>query len=294
MLAVTLVVGLAAIVGTYWAARISMAFGRDLRGSIFAAVEGFSQREVNLFGAASLITRNTNDVQQVQMVILMALTVMVSAPLMAIGGVIMALRQDVPLSGLLVVILPAMTLVILATLRKALPLFRAMQGRIDRLNLVTRETLAGIRVIRAFVRTAHEEARFDEANRDLTETALAVNRLFAFVMPTVFGIMNVSTVAVMWFGSLRVDSGEMPIGNLTAFLQYIFQILFAVMMAVVMFVMVPRGAASAERINEVLETEPTVRDPERPAPEPTPEPTPTATPGGIPTSRSRSKARGAA
>ena len=261
MLVATLAVGLASIAGAYWAARIAMGFGRDLRGAIFASVQTFSQREVARFGAPSLITRNTNDVQQVQMVVLMGLTVLVSAPLTAIGGVIMALRQDVPLSGLLVVIVPLMGAVVGLSLSRALPLFRRMQGRIDGLNLVGRETLAGIRVIRAFVRTRREEERFARANEDLTSTALAVNRLFAVVMPAVLGLMNVSAVAVLWFGALRVESGEMAIGELTAFLAYILQILMAVLMAVIMFVMVPRAAASAERIVEVLDTEPSVRDP---------------------------------
>lgn len=265
MLAATLAVGLASIAGAFWAARIAMGFGRDLRGAIFASVQTFSQREVARFGAPSLITRNTNDVQQVQMVVLMGLTVLVSAPLTAIGGVIMALRQDVPLSGLLVVIVPLMGGVVGLSLSRALPLFRRMQERIDRLNLVGRETLAGIRVIRAFVRTRREEERFARANADLTSTALAVNRLFAVVMPAVLGLMNVSAVAVLWFGALRVESGEMAIGELTAFLAYILQILMSVLMAVIMFVMVPRAAASAERIVEVLDTEPSVRDPERPA-----------------------------
>ncbi|MFM2106212.1 MAG: hypothetical protein RL338_1244 [Chloroflexota bacterium] len=268
MLAATLAVGLASIAGAYWAARIAMGFGRDLRGAIFASVQTFSQREVARFGAPSLITRNTNDVQQVQMVVLMGLTVLVSAPLTAIGGVIMALRQDVPLSGLLVVIVPLMGAVVGLSLSRALPLFRRMQERIDRLNLVGREMLAGIRVIRAFVRTGREEERFARANGDLTSTALAVNRLFAVVMPAVLGLMNVSAVAVLWFGALRVESGDMAIGELTAFLAYILQILMSVLMAVIMFVMVPRAAASAERIVEVLDTQPSVRDPERPATSP--------------------------
>jgi ATP-binding cassette subfamily B multidrug efflux pump len=262
MLAVTFLLSIAAIVAVYFGARTAMAFGRDVRSAIFRQVQAFSQVEVNRFGAASLITRNTNDVQQVQMVVLMALTVMVSAPILTIGGVIMALRQDVPLSGLLVVIVPIMGLVIGVIMSRAIPLFIAMQRKIDRINLVMRETLAGVRVIRAFVRTRHEEARFDEANRDLTATALSVNRLFAFTMPSLMAIMNLTTVAVLWFGAYRVDSGGMPIGNLLAFLQYILQILFAIMMAVIMFVMVPRAAVAAGRIQEVLGTEPSIADPE--------------------------------
>jgi ATP-binding cassette subfamily B protein len=263
MLGVTLVSGLAAVVSVYLGARIAMGFGRDVRSGIFRQVEAFSQVEVNHFGTASLITRNTNDVQQVQTLVFMALTVMVSAPILAIGGIIMALRQDVPLSGLLVVILPLMALVIGLVMRRAVPLFRAMQVKLDRINQVMRETLAGVRVIRAFVRTTHEEERFEVANRDLFQTTLSVNRLFAVTIPTMTGILNLSTVAVMWFGAERVETLQMPIGNLTAFLQYLMQILFAVLMAVFMFVFVPRAAVSAGRIQEVLLTEPSIRDPDQ-------------------------------
>jgi ATP-binding cassette, subfamily B, multidrug efflux pump len=264
MLVVTVVLGIVSIVAVYWAARVAMGFGRDLRGSIFRQVEAFSQVEVNHFGAASLITRNTNDVQQVQTVVLMGLTVMVTAPIMLVGGLIMALRQDVPLSGILLVIVPIMLVIIGVLVRRAMPLFRTMQLRIDRINQVMRETLAGIRVIRAFVRTDYEEARFDRANSDLFDTSLEVNRLFALMMPTLMAIMNLTSVAILWFGSIRVDSGEMPIGNLTAFLQYVIQILFAIMMATFMFVIVPRAAVSADRIGEVLGTEPTIHDPDDP------------------------------
>jgi len=265
MLGVTLVVGAASIVGVYFAAQISMGFGRDVRSAIFRKVESFSQVEVNRFGTPSLITRNTNDVQQVQMLVFMALTLLFTAPILIIGGIILALRQDVPLSGLLVVVLPLMALFIGVVMSRAIPLFRAMQLKLDRINQVMRETLAGVRVIRAFVRTRHEEARFEEANRDLFNTALGVNRLFAVTIPVMTAILNLSTVGVMWFGALRVDSGQMPIGNLTAFLQYLLQILFAVLMAVFMFVFVPRAAVSAGRVREVLDTEPTIRDPEQPA-----------------------------
>jgi ATP-binding cassette subfamily B multidrug efflux pump len=264
MLAVTAALGVASIVAVYWAAKVSMAFGRDLRAGIFGQVQAFSQVEVNHFGAASLITRNTNDVQQVQTVVLIGLTVMVSAPIMLVGGVIMALRQDVPLTSILLVIVPLMALIIGSLVRRAMPLFRAMQTRIDRINQVMRETLSGVRVIRAFVRTDYEEQRFDQANEDLFGTALSVNRLFALMMPALMAIMNLSTVAVLWFGSIRVDSGQMPIGNLTAFLQYIIQILFAIMMATFMFVIVPRAAVSSDRIRQVLDTEPSIHDPADP------------------------------
>jgi ATP-binding cassette subfamily B multidrug efflux pump len=264
MLVVTLALGIASIIGVYYAARISMGFGRDLRTAIFRKVETYSQVEVNKFGAASLITRNTNDVQQVQTLVLMALNVMISAPILTVGGVIMALRQDVPLSGLLLVIIPLMAALIGFILTRAVPLFQAVQKKLDRLNLVMRETLAGVRVIRAFVRTRHEEARFDEASLDLMDTSLKVSRLFAITLPALLGIMNLSTVAILYFGAYRVESGGMPIGNLTAFLQYILQILFAIMTAVIMFVLVPRAAVSAGRIREVLDTDPTIVDPPTP------------------------------
>jgi len=264
MLGVTILLGIVSIIAVYWSAKVSMSFGRDVRGAIFRSVESFSQVEVNRFGTASLITRNTNDVQQVQMVVLMGLTMMVSAPIMIIGGLIMALRQDVPLTGILLVIVPIMVVIIGLLVRRALPLFQAMQVKIDRINQVMRETLAGVRVIRAFVRTDYEERRFDAANTDLFATALSVNRLFAIMMPTLMVIMNLTTVAVLWFGAFRVESGEMSIGNLTAFLQYIIQILFAIMMATFMFVIVPRAAVSSARISEVLATAPSIHDPADP------------------------------
>jgi ATP-binding cassette subfamily B multidrug efflux pump len=264
MLGVTVLLGIASIIAVYWGAKTAMAFGRDVRGAIFRSVESFSQVEVNHFGTASLITRNTNDVQQVQMVVLMGLTVMITAPIMMVGGLVMALREDIQLTGVLFVIVPIMVVIIGLLVRRAMPLFREMQRKIDRINLVMRETLAGIRVIRAFVRTDYEEQRFEEANRDLFVTALSVNRLFAVMMPTLMVIMNLTTVAVLWFGAIRVDSGEMPIGNLTAFLQYIIQVLFAIMMATFMFVMVPRAAVSSDRISEVLRTEPSIHDPVQP------------------------------
>jgi ATP-binding cassette subfamily B protein len=265
MLAVTLVLGVAAIVAVYYSARTAMAFGRDVRGAMFRAVQRFSLREVNEFGTPSLITRNTNDVQQVQMFMIMALTIMVSAPIMAVGGVIMALRQDVVLSRLLLVVVPLMGVFIGLVVSRALPLFRAMQRKIDTVNRVLREQLTGVRVIRAFVRETHEQQRFEQANADLTDTMLRVTRLFALMMPGLMLIMNLSSVAILWFGGLRVGAGEMPIGNLTAFLTYLMQILMAVMMATMMFVMVPRAAASSERIAAVLDVEPAITDPPQPA-----------------------------
>jgi ATP-binding cassette, subfamily B, multidrug efflux pump len=264
MLLVTLVLMVCSIIAVYWSSKTAMSFGRDVRRALFSKVLGFSQAETNHFGTPTLITRNTNDVQQVQQVLVMGLNVMILAPIMAVGGVIMALREDVTLSALLLVIIPLLALFIGFMLSRALPLFRAVQAKVDRINKVMRETLSGVRVIRAFVRTDYEERRFDEANRDLTATQLKVTRLFALMIPTVMAIFNLSTVAILWFGSLQVDSGALQIGNLTAFLQYVMQILFAVMMAVIMFVMVPRAAASAERIQQVLDTEASLTDPREP------------------------------
>ena len=264
MLVVTAVLGVAATIAVFLGARVAMGFGRDLRRAVFSAVETFSQAEVNHFGPASLITRNTNDVQQVQTVVFMGLTMMISAPILIIGGIIMALRTDVPLSGLLVVILPLMALVIGLVMSRAVPLFRVVQEKLDRINQVMRETLSGVRVIRAFVRTQHEERRFEVVNHDLFETTLRVGRLFAMTLPVMTAILNLSTVAVMWFGAARVAAGAMPIGNLTAFLQYLMQILFAVLSAIFMFILIPRGAVSAGRINDVLRTVPTVVDPDHP------------------------------
>jgi len=266
MLVASLVLGATSIIGIYYGARVAMGFGRDVRSAIFRKVETFSQIEVNTFGPPSLITRNTNDVQQVQTVVFMGLTLLISAPILIIGGIFMALQQDVPLSGLLVVVLPIMVGFIALVMSRAIPMFQAMQKKLDRINQVMRETLAGVRVIRAFVRTKHEEERFEESNRDLFSTALRVNRLFAVTIPVMTAILNLSTVAVMWFGAIRVDSGQMPIGNLTAFLQYIMQILFTVLMAVFMFVFVPRAAVSAGRIREVLDTVPSIQDPVEPTP----------------------------
>jgi ATP-binding cassette subfamily B protein len=266
MLGVTFVLGVTSVLAVYLAAKVAMGFGRDVRAAVFEKVGAFSQVEMNHFGTASLITRNTNDVQQVQMVVFFGMTVILLAPIMGIGGTIMAVRQDVPLSGLLVVILPIMFIFIGLVMSRAIPLFRAMQTKIDRINQVTREALAGVRVIRAFVRVEHEEQRFDTANSDLFDTALRVNRLFAITFPVMMGIFNLSSVAVMWFGAGRIGSGAMPIGNLTAFLTYLMQILMSVLMAVFMFILVPRAAVSADRINDVLDTQPMIKDPHEPVP----------------------------
>ena len=264
MLVVTLLVGGCAVLGVYFSARTAMASGRDIRGSMFRNVESFSLRELNEFGAPSLITRNTNDVQQVQMLVLLGLTMMISAPLMAIGGIFMAMREDVQLSALLLLIIPLMATVVAFMVVRAVPLFRSMQKKIDRINGVLRENLSGIRVIRAFVRTDYEQRRFADVNADLTATALSVTRLFAVALPALMLIMNLSTVAIMWFGGHLVDNGQMPIGNLTAFLSYIMLILTSVLMAVMMLIMVPRAAVSAERIQQVLVTQTAIVDPAAP------------------------------
>ena len=268
MLGVTLVMGVAAVISVRLAARSSMAFGRDLRSALFRRVESFSQMELNHFGTHSLITRATNDVQQVQMMALLGLTMMAMAPIMGVGGMIMALRLNLRLSLSIVVILPIMAGLIALIATRAVPLFRAMQTKIDRINRVMRETLAGIRVIRAFDRTEADQHRFAEANADLTDTTLRVTRLFALLMPGIMLVLNLSTVAVMWFGSLLVGNGDMLIGDLIAFLTYLLHILFSVLMATMMFVMVPRAAASADRIQQVLDTTPAIADPEVPAPSP--------------------------
>lgn len=253
-----------AVASGYLAARVAMGFGRDVRGALFRRVQSFSQIEVNRFGAPSLITRNTNDVQQVQMVTVLGLTILAFAPMMGIGALIMALREDVGLAWLLAVIIPVVGGLLWLVIRFAVPLFRSMQKKIDRINQVMRETLSGVRVIRAFARVDYEECRFEEANQDLTSVGLKVMRLMAVVFPTLFVLMNFSTVAVMWFGGHRVDSGAMEVGSLLAFIMYVMHILMSVMMASMMAAFIPRAVASASRIQEVLEVEPSIGDVEKP------------------------------
>ncbi len=268
MLGVTLLVGIFALVGIYYASQSSMGIGKDIRGAVFRQVQHFSQRDMNHFGTPSLITRNTNDVQQIQIFLQMALTIMVAGPIMLVGGVAMALYEDARLSLLLVVNVPLIALVIWIMLVKAIPLFRTMQVRIDRINTVLREQITGVRVIRAFIRTRYEQERFETANQDLTTTTLRVNRIFVFAMPSMMAIMNLSYVAVLWFGGHLVGGGSMPIGNMTAFLNYILLVLMAVMMSTMMVILLPRAAASAARLQEVLETVPSVaeaKDPVEPA-----------------------------
>ena len=261
MLLLTLGVGAFAVVAVYFASRVSMAAGADMRGAIFTRVQTFAARDVNAFGTASLITRNTNDVQQIQIFLQMALTVMVIAPIMSVGGIIMALHEGARLSTLLLVAVPVMAIFIGVVMIRVIPQFRSMQVKIDRINQVLREQITGVRVIRAFVRNRYEADRFEVANASLTTTALRVNRIFALAMPAMMTILNLSSVAVIWFGGRFVSEGSMPIGNLTAFLTYNLQILLSVMMAVMVAILVPRAAASAERIKAVLDTVPAVADP---------------------------------
>jgi ATP-binding cassette, subfamily B, multidrug efflux pump len=258
MLMVSLVQIVCTISATYLGARTAMGFGRDVRGALFGRVLTFSARELNHFGAPSLITRNTNDVQQVQMLVLLSSTLFIAAPITMIGGVIMALRQDIGLSWLVAVAVPLLAFSIFLVVRKMRPLFRSMQTRIDVVNRVLREQITGIRVVRAFVREPYETSRFAEANADLTATATSVGRLQATIFPIVMLILNVSSVAVLWFGAQRVDAGQMQIGSLTAFLAYLIQILFSVMMATFLLMIAPRAMVSAERIGEVLATESSV------------------------------------
>lgn len=267
MLGVTLLQVVCAITAVYFGAKVAMSLGRDLRSGIFRTVSEFSEREVSQFGAPSLITRTTNDVQQVQMVVLMTCTLFVSAPMLAIGGIIMALQQDVGLSWLMAVSIPILLVGVGGIMVRMVPLFRLMQKRIDRVNLVLREQLTGIRVIRAFVREGHETDRFADANAELTQTAVSAGRLFALMFPVVMLVMNVSSVAVIWFGGLRVDAGDIEVGTLMAFLQYLTQILMGVMMATFMGILLPRAAVSADRIGEVLETKTSVVLPKNPVTE---------------------------
>lgn len=259
MLTVSLVQVVCAVAAVYVGAKAAMSFGRDVRAAVFSRVGEFSAREVAQFGAPSLITRNTNDVQQVQMLVVMTCTMLVSAPIMCVGGVVMALREDVGLSWLMVVAVPALAVSVGLIVSRMVPGFRSMQTRIDAVNRVLREQITGIRVVRAFVRERRETDRFARANDDVTQSALYVGRLMIMIFPVVMLIFNFSSVAVLWFGGHRVGSGQMQIGALTAFLAYLTMILMSVMMATFVAMMVPRAAVCAERISEVLDTESSVR-----------------------------------
>ncbi len=264
MLLITLLQIACAVVAVYFGAKAAMGMGRDLRDAIFSRVGEFSEQEVTRFGAPSLITRSTNDVQQVQQLVLMSCTLMVAAPMLSIGGVIMAVRQDAQLSWLIAVCVPVLLVAVGLIVTRMVPLFRKMQVRIDAVNRVLREQLTGIRVVRAFVREDMEASRFAKANDDVTDVALRAGRLMALMFPVVMLVMNVSSVAVIWFGSFRIEDGSMQVGTLIAFLSYLMQILMSVMMATFMAVMIPRASVSADRIGEVLETESSVQPPSNP------------------------------
>src|SRR5262245_21911040 len=257
-----------AIASSFFSSKVAVGFGRIVRGAIFAKVEHFSVHQFDRFSNASLVTRTTNDTTQVQQVLIMLLMMVISAPMMAIGGVILAISQDAQLAWVLIAVIPVMAIVFTVIMRNAIPMFQSMQAKIDRLNLVLDEGLSGVRVIRAFDRGAHQHARFDAANLDLTNTAIAVNRLVAFLMPAMIVMLNLTSIAIIWFGGLRIDAGAMPVGAMIASLQYAMQILFAVFMVTAMFVMFPRAAASADRINEVLDVQPEITEPAAPRPAP--------------------------
>ncbi|MET0965687.1 MAG: ABC transporter ATP-binding protein [Nakamurella sp.] len=264
MLMITVLQIVCTIIAVYFGARTAMGFGRDVRAALFHQVGSFSDREVAKFGAPTLITRNTNDVQQVQILVLMTCTLLVAAPIMCVGGIYMALRTDLGLAWLLLVSVPVLVVAVGLIVTRMVPQFRKMQTRIDAVNRILREQIAGVRVVRAFVREPLETKRFADANAELTDTAIRAGRLMALMFPTVMLVLNASSVAVLWFGAFRVNNGDIEIGALIAFLNYLFQILFSVMMATFMVVMVPRAAVSADRITEVLNTETSVVPPPTP------------------------------
>ncbi|MCI7457197.1 ABC transporter ATP-binding protein [Actinomyces urogenitalis] len=264
MLAITALQGVSAVIGTYLAAKASMGLGRAMRADVFNHVQRFNTEEVSRFGAPSLVTRSTNDVQQIQMVVFMIASMMLMAPIMLVGGTIMALRVDAPLSALLLVLIPLLLVVVGLLMSRLLPHFKSMQSRIDRVNLVMREQIQGVRVIRAFVRQRQRREVFDRANQDLTTTSLAIGRLFALLMPSVMLIMNLATIAVMWFGGQRISSGGMEVGDLTAFVNYIMQILFSVLIAVMLVTLLPRAQVAADRIGEVMAVHPAISSPASP------------------------------
>lgn len=264
MLGISLGQIVASVVATYFAARAAMAAGRDIRLDLFEKVSGFSERELSQFGAGSLITRNTNDVQQVQMLAMMGATMLVSAPLLALGGIFMALQQDVGLSWLLGVAVPILLVAVALIIARMVPLFRSYQSKLDAVNRVMREQLTGVRVVRAFVRERIEEERFREANTDIMDVGRKVGSLFVLLFPLAMLVLNVTVVGVIWFGGIQVDAGGVQIGTLFAFMQYVAQILMGVLMASFMTVMIPRAAVSAERIGEVLDSHSTLERPANP------------------------------
>lgn len=248
------------VIASYYSSKVAMGLGRDIRRKVFTHVEKFSLQEFDEVGTASLITRTTNDITQIQQVVMMMLRMVITAPLMMAGGIIMAVSKDAKLSLVVLLVMPFLVVTILFILKKGMPLFKAVQKRLDKLNLVMRENLTGIRVIRAFNKEKQEQKRLNTANTNLTNVSIKVNKIMAFVMPTMMLLMNLTVVAIIWFGGLRIDSGGMQIGDLMAFIQYVMQIMFALMMASMMFVIIPRAAVSANRINEVLELEPVLPD----------------------------------
>lgn len=260
MLLVTAGGALCSVIAGFLSSKVASGFGKDLRSRIFTHVESFSLREFDQIGTASLITRTTNDITQIQQVLMMMLRMAVMAPMMCIGGVIMALSRDARLSWVIVAIIPILAGAIFTIARKGLPLFKAMQTKLDKLNRVTRENLTGIRVIRSFNRVGHEKKRFDFANRDLMDTGIRVNRLMAAMMPTMMLVLNFSTIAIVWFGGIRIDHGNMQVGDLMAFIQYAMQIMFSLIMLSVIFVMIPRASVSANRVREVLDLVPEITD----------------------------------
>jgi ATP-binding cassette subfamily B multidrug efflux pump len=264
MLVVSLGQVVASVVAVYFGAQVATAFGRDLRRDLFHTVQTYSAREMAQFGAPTLITRGTNDVQQVQMTVLMTFTIMVMAPIMLVGGVILALAEDVTMSGLLLIIVPVLAATAGVIVWRMVPHFRRMQKRIDAINSVLREQITGLRVVRAFVREHREKERFGVVNEELFDTSLRAGRLMALTFPVVMLIMNLASVLVLWFGAREIEAGDMQIGSLTAFLSYIMYILMAVMMSTMIFMMIPRASVAAERIGEVLETRSSVVDPESP------------------------------
>src|SRR6266581_3552017 len=260
MMLVTIGGTIAAVVGIFFSSQVSTGLGRIIRARLFTHVAQFSLHEFDTVSSSSLITRTTNDTTQVQQVLIIALNVMITAPFTLIAGIILAINQDVGLSWILVVIIPVLVASIIILMSKAIPLFRTMQTKLDKINLILDEGLTGVRVVRAFDRQKHEEQRFDEANLDLTNVAIKVNRMVASLMPIMMLCLNVSSIAILWFGAIRINNGQMQVGALIAFLQYAMLILFALLMISMMFIMLPRAAASADRINEVLAIEPEIKD----------------------------------
>ncbi len=260
MLLITLAGTIAAVVGIFFSSQVATGFGKIIRARLFTHVSQFSLHEFDSVSTSSLITRTTNDTTQVQQVMILALNMMITAPFTLIAGIILALNQDVGLTWILVVVIPILVGTIVLLMSQAIPLFRIMQKKLDKLNLILDEGLTGVRVVRAFDRQKYEEHRFDEANLDLTNVAIKVNRLVASLMPIMMLCLNFSSVAILWFGAIRINNGQMQVGALIAFLQYAMLILFALLMISMMFIMLPRAAASADRINEVLAIEPEIKD----------------------------------